>query len=74
MSMSMRHSQVALLVKNPPANTGEIRDTGSIPGLGRSPGEGHEVTSVFLPGESHGQRRLVGYSPWGAKSQKRLSD
>ena len=29
----MRHSQVALLVKNPPANTGEIRDTGSIPGL-----------------------------------------
>ena len=65
MSMSMRHSQVALLVKNPPANTGEIRDTGSIPGLGRSPGEGHEVTSVFLPGESHGQRRLVGYQSVG---------
>ena len=29
-----------LVVKNLPANTGDIRDTGSIPGLGRSPGEG----------------------------------
>ena len=34
-------SQVALVVKNPPANVGDIRDLGSIPGLGRSPGEGH---------------------------------
>ena len=33
--------QVALAVKNPPANSGDIRDMGSIPGLGRSPGEGH---------------------------------
>ena len=24
-------------------------------------------TPVFLPGESHGQRNLVGYSPWGCK-------
>ena len=31
-------SQVALVVKNLPANVGDIRDTGSIPGLGRSPG------------------------------------
>ena len=30
-----------LVVKNPPANAGDIRDTGSIPGLGRSPGERH---------------------------------
>ena len=37
---------------------------GSIPGLGRSPGEG---IPVFLSGEFHGQRRLVGYSPWGGK-------
>ena len=29
------------MVKNPPANAGDIRDTGSIPGLGRSPGRGH---------------------------------
>ena len=34
-------SQVALLVKNPPVNAEEIRETGSIPGSGRSPGEGN---------------------------------
>ena len=34
-------SQVALVVNNPPANTGDIRDVGSIPGLGKSPGGGH---------------------------------
>ena len=35
-------SQVVLVVKNPPANAGDIRDVGSIPGPGRSPGEGHD--------------------------------
>ena len=34
-------SQVALVVKNLLANTGDLRDAGSIPGSGRSPGEGH---------------------------------
>ena len=34
-------SQVALVVKNPPANEGDIRDMGSTPELGRYPGEGH---------------------------------
>ena len=34
-------SQVALVVKNPPANAGDLKDAGSIPGLGRSPGGGH---------------------------------
>ena len=29
------------MVKDPPANSGDIRDAGSIPGLGRSPGGGH---------------------------------
>jgi len=33
--------QVVLVVKNPPASAGDIRDTGFIPGLGRSPGGGH---------------------------------
>ena len=33
-------SKVVLVVKNLLANAGDIRDTGSIPGLGRSPGEG----------------------------------
>ena len=34
-------SQVALVVKNPPANAGDIGDVDSIPGVGRSPGGGH---------------------------------
>ena len=29
---------------------------------------------IFLPGESHGQRSLAGYTPWGRKSQTRLSN
>ena len=50
-------------------------DLGSIPGSGRSPGEGNgNPTPVLLPGESHGGRSLVGYSPWGSQSRTRLSD
>ena len=37
----LRASQVALVVKNLPANAGDIRDVHLIPGLGRSPGGGH---------------------------------
>ena len=59
----IRACHVALVVKKLPANA----DVGSIPGLGRSPGGGQEPTPVFLPGESHGKRSLVGYSPWGHK-------
>ena len=33
---------MALVVKNPPANTGDVRDMSSIPGSGRSPGGGHD--------------------------------
>ena len=36
-----RASQVVLVVKNLPANAGDIRDEGSIPGSGRSPGGGY---------------------------------
>ena len=40
-------------------------DLGWIPGLGRSPWRRKwQPTPVFLPGESHGQKSLVGYSPW----------
>ena len=35
-------SQVVLVVRNPPVNAGDLRDTGLIPGLGRSPGGGHD--------------------------------
>ena len=37
-----RASQVVLVVKDPSANLGDVRDVGSIPGPGRSPGEGHD--------------------------------
>ena len=33
--------QVALVVKNPPVNAGDVRDTNSVPGLGRSPVDGN---------------------------------
>ena len=44
-----------------------VGDLGMIPGLGRSPEEGMATLSSILPGESHGQRSLAGYSPWGHK-------
>ena len=37
----LRASQVALVVKNPLASAGDVRDMGLIPGLGRSPGGGY---------------------------------
>ena len=53
------------MVKNLSANAG---DMGSVSGSGRSPGEGKwQPTPIFLPGESHRQRSLVGYSPLGCK-------
>ena len=45
------------MVKKPPTNAGDIRDTGSIPGPGRSQGGGRG-NPVFLSGESHGQMSL----------------
>ena len=54
-------SQVVLVVKNPPANAGDVRDMSSIPGSGRSPEGGWwQTTPVFLPGKSHDQKTLVG--------------
>ena len=63
--------QVVLVVKNTPANAGDIRDEGSVPELGRSPGGG-QPTPVFLPGESHGQRSLAVYIQGVAKSPTQL--
>ena len=60
------------MVKNPPANAGYARDVGSIPGsdpwVRKIPWRRKwQPTSVFLPGKSHGQRSLAGYSPWDLK-------
>ena len=43
-------------------------DLGSISGSGKTPWRRKlQPTPVFLPGESHGRKSLVGYSPWGRK-------
>ena len=57
------------MVNSLPASAGDTRDAGLIPGSGRSPGEGHGNTlpGVFLPGEPHGQRNIVDYSPRGRR-------
>ena len=49
---------MVLEVKNPSDNMGDIKDTGSIPGSGRSPGVGNG--NPVLSGKSHGQRSLAG--------------
>ena len=60
--------QVALVVKNPPANTGDIRDAGLIPGSERSPGGRHGNPLQYSCLENpHGQRSLAGYCPWSHK-------
>ena len=43
---------------------GTIRDVGSNPGWEDPLEEGLKPTPVFLPGECHGWRSLVGYGPW----------
>ena len=54
------------MVKNQSASAGDVKDVGSILGLGRFPWRrAWQPTLVFLPGESHGQRSLAGYSPQG---------
>ena len=47
-------SLVAQVVKNPPPNAGDVR-------------KAWQPISMFLPGESHGQRSLASYSPWSGE-------
>ena len=59
-------SQVAVLVKNLPANARDVRDAGSIPGSGRLLGGRHGNPLQYSCLENpHGQRSLAGYSPRG---------
>ena len=56
-----------LVGKNPPANAEDMRQ-GFDPWVGKIPWRKKwQPPPVFLPGKSHGQRSLVGYSPWGCK-------
>ena len=61
-------SWLAPVVKNPPANAGDIRDMGSIPGSGRSPegGHGHPLQYSCLENPMDRQS-LAGYGPQGCK-------
>ena len=61
-------SQVALVVKNLPANEADIRDVASVAESGRSPGGGHGNPFHYSCLENpRGQRTLAGYSPWSPK-------
>ena len=64
---SLGDSQVALVVKNPPADAGDIRHAGLIPGWESPWRRACQLAPVFLPGEFLGQRSLAGYSPWCPK-------
>ena len=65
MCVMWRGFPVGSVVKSLPVNAG---DMGSIPGLGRSPREGNvDLTPVFLPGKSHGQRSLAGLQSMGSQ-------
>ena len=60
-------SPVVIVVKNPPANAGEMRCVFD-PWVRKIPWRGAwQPTPVFLPGESHGQRSLADYSPLSSK-------
>ena len=60
--------QVALMVRNPPATAGRHKRFRFDPWVGKIPWRWESQPSpVFLPGESHRQRSLVGYSPWDHK-------
>ena len=60
-----RASQVVLLVKNPPANAGDVRDVGLIPGSGRFPGGEHGNPLQYFCLESPMDRRACGLQSIG---------
>ena len=65
LNCTFQASQVALVVKNPPANAGDERDMGLIPGLGRSPGIGNGKPLQYSCLENSMDRRATG--PGGPK-------
>ena len=66
-------SQAVLVVKNLPANAGDIRDMGSIPGSGRFPGGGHgnplQYSYLENPMDRGAWKSIV---HWVAKSQTQM--
>ena len=73
-SLSFSHKEITkgcpggTVIKDLPATSGHTRDVSLIPGSGRSHGVSNStLLQYLLPGESQGERSLVGYSPWGCK-------
>jgi len=64
----LRTSQVALVVKKPPANVGNIRDGVGSLGLEITRRRAWQPIPIFLLEESHGQRRIKGYQGYGFSS------
>ena len=58
---------MVLVVKNTPANVGDVRDTGSIPGLGRCPGEGMATHSSILAWQIPWTEEPGGLQPMGSQ-------
>ena len=66
---------MALVVKNPPANAGDVRDLGSIPGSGRSLGKGSGKPLQYFSLENYMDRGAGQPTVHGvAKSHTQLSD
>ena len=63
--------QVVLVIKNPPANTGYIRDMGSIPGSGRPPKERNGNPHQYSCLENPVDRGAWRASPWGHKESNK---
>ena len=61
--MTFKASQVVLVVKNPPANAANVRETDSIPLWGRSPGEGNgnplQYSCLKSPRDKGAQQAVV---------------
>ena len=56
------------MVKDPPANAGDARNSGLILWVRKIPWRWKwQPTLVFLPGKLHGQRSLEGFNPWDRK-------
>ena len=56
------------MVRNPPPKAGDKRARFDLWARKKPWGGGMQLTPIFLPGESHGQRSLAGYSSWGHKA------
>ena len=64
---TLRASQMELVVKNLPTNAGDFNDMVQVLGQEDPWRRAWQPTPVLLAGESHLQRSLAGYGPWGRK-------